>query len=54
MAKRLPFGMICRAWITLPDGTRRYAKDYGLKAFCFFPSRKGKKKKTTLAGVASN
>ncbi len=29
-------------YITLKDGTRIYAKDYGKRAFCFEP---GKKKK---------
>ena len=27
--------MICRTWITLKDGTRLYARDRGLRAFCF-------------------
>jgi len=26
-------GTIFRAWITLADGTRRYARDYGLRGF---------------------
>jgi len=34
----LPIGMICRPWITI-HGERIYAKDYGKKAFCFFPTR---------------
>lgn len=27
--------LICRAYITLKDGTRLYAKDVGKKAFCW-------------------
>lgn len=27
--------LICRPWITLRDGRRIYAKDYGKGAFCF-------------------
>lgn len=27
---------ICRASITLRNGTKLFAKDYGLKAFCFW------------------
>jgi len=27
---------ICRASITLRNGTKIFAKDYGLKAFCFW------------------
>ena len=38
----IPTGMICRAWITI-DGDRIYAKDYGKRAFCFFPSKKKQK-----------
>ena len=38
----IPIGMICRAYITI-DGQRIYAKDYGKKAFCFFPSSNKKK-----------
>lgn len=26
---------ICRAWITLRNGKRLYAKDCGLRAFCW-------------------
>lgn len=48
----LPFGMVCRAWITV-DGVRLFARDYGKKAFCFFPSKGIDKKKTTFAEVAS-
>lgn len=33
----LPTGMICRASITV-NGEKIYAVDYGLKAFCFYPS----------------
>ncbi len=41
----IPVGMICRPYITV-DGQKIWAKDYGKKAFCFFPSlKKGKKKK---------
>lgn len=28
--------LIFRAWRTLPDGKRLYAKDYGLKAWAFW------------------
>lgn len=40
MASRsLPPGMICRPYITV-DGEKIWAKDYGLKAFCFFVGNK--------------
>jgi len=39
----IPIGMICRAWITI-SGVRYYASDYGLRAFCFFPSKNGDSK----------
>lgn len=44
----LPAGMVCRAWVTI-NGTKRYARDYKRKAFCFFP--KGKRQKTTFDNV---
>lgn len=30
--------LICTAYITLKNGRRIYARDYGLKAFCFYVS----------------
>tara|TARA_B100000508_G_C11369744_1_gene233112 strand:+ start:516 stop:656 length:141 start_codon:yes stop_codon:yes gene_type:complete len=39
--------MVCRAWIT-KDGERIYAKDYGKKAFCWFPSKETKAKAPTV------
>ena len=44
-----PIGMICRASITV-GGVTIYAKDYGKRAFCFFP--KGETKELQLATVA--
>lgn len=32
--------LICRAYITLRNGKRIYARQYGLKAFCFEASPK--------------
>jgi len=51
----IPVGMICRATITINGVTYR-AKDYGKKAFCFFPSQKGveDKKATFIGKVASS
>jgi hypothetical protein len=38
----IPIGMVCRASITV-GGVKIYARDYGKRAFCFFPgSRKEK------------
>lgn len=34
----LPIGMICRA-SRIRNGVREYAKDFGLKAFCFYPNK---------------
>lgn len=33
-------GTICRPYITLRNGVRIYAWQYGLQAFCFVPSPK--------------
>ncbi|SFN32548.1 hypothetical protein SAMN05216386_0486 [Nitrosospira briensis] len=35
--KKAPEGYqwVCRAWITLRNGTRLYARQCGKKAFCF-------------------
>lgn len=49
----IPIGMVCRAWITSPDGTRIYAKDYGKRAFCFFPRKKKGKKKPAIVRQVS-
>jgi len=47
----LPVGMICRATRTV-NGVKIYARDYGLRAFCWFPNRDvleiNQQKKTTL------
>ncbi len=48
----IPNGMICRAWIT-KDGERIFAKDYGKKAFCWFPSSEGDKAKAPTVVPAS-
>jgi len=40
----MPIGMVCRAWITI-NGEKIFAKDYGKKAFCFFPKKKSGPKK---------
>jgi hypothetical protein len=42
----IPTGMVCRASITI-KGVTYYAKDYGKKAFCWFP--KGDKHNEILA-----
>ena len=45
---QLPTGIVCRAWITI-KGVRYYARDYGKKAFCFFPS--GEEQYANLAKI---
>lgn len=42
-------GMICRPWITI-HGVRIYAKDYGKRAFCFFPRGQGRKEPPQSSG----
>lgn len=50
----IPNGMICRASRTLPDGTKIYARDYGKRAFCFYPrGKKRKQKKPAVVEQAS-
>lgn len=39
--------IICRAWITLKDGRRLYAKDLGKKAFCWDTDKNRSTKKAT-------
>lgn len=38
MAAEPPQGkrLVCRPWITKPDGTRIYARSFGKRAFCFW------------------
>ena len=48
----IPVGMICRPYITV-DGQKIWAKDYGKRAFCFFPSTKKKKKKAATVKSAA-
>ncbi len=36
---------ICRKWITLRNGKRIFAKDYGKDAFCFYVDKVYAKKK---------
>jgi hypothetical protein len=38
-------GKICRPYITLRNGRRLYAYQYGLKAFCFVPKNPKKPKR---------
>ena len=45
----IPIGMVCRASITV-GGVKIYAKDYGKRAFCFFPG--GENKEPPLVTVA--
>lgn len=48
-AKRIYLaGMICRPWITV-HGERIFARSYGKKAFCFYPSNRGNKKTLAVA-----
>lgn len=48
----IPIGMVCRACITI-NGEKRYARDYGKKAFCFYPSKEGKEKKKITASTVT-
>lgn len=46
--------LICRAWITLRNGNRLYAKACGKRAFCFYADDNIDIKKETVAGATDS